>query len=163
MLIKKVVVDASPFILLCKCDLIGLLPQIFSQIEMPDAVAQEIIRGNDLASQYLFNFEKDWLTRRQADPVSEVLVWNLGDGETEVLSLAFEDKETIALVDERAARRCADTLGVRTLGTGGLLIAAKRRSLISSVESELDKLENAGLYLSDDLRIIILAEANELS
>ena len=44
-------------------------------------------------------------------------VWNLGDGESEVLSFALAYPQYKAMIDDRAARSCARTLGVQTLGT----------------------------------------------
>lgn len=51
MRIEKVVINASPFILLCKSESAELLPQLFSEILMPERVSQEIIEGNDLAAE----------------------------------------------------------------------------------------------------------------
>lgn len=117
MSIEKVVINASPFILLCKCGLIELLPQLFSEIGMPKSVSEEITRGGDIAAERIYEFEETWLRRYLVPHAKEVLAWNLGDGETEVLSVAFANKGTfVALVDDRAARKCADTLGIRTLG-----------------------------------------------
>jgi predicted nucleic acid-binding protein len=60
-----------------------------------------------------------------------VAAWNLGDGETSVLSYALENPDCRAVVDDAEARRCARTLGIRTLGTGGVLVLAKQRGLAS--------------------------------
>ena len=163
MRIEKVVINASPFILLCKSGLAELLPKLFSEICMPERVSMEIIEGNDFATEKLYDYEETWIVRYLVNVVEEVLVWNLGDGETDVLSLAFRDKENCtALVDDRAARKCAETLGIKTLGTGGILILAKKRSLIKSVSLELKKLQNVGLWISETVEKTILKQANEL-
>jgi len=93
MSIEKVVINASPFILLCKCGLIDLLPRLFTKIRMPESVSQEIIRSGDIAAERLSDLEEAWLNRCQVPSSNEVLAWNLGDGETEVLSLVFINKE----------------------------------------------------------------------
>ena len=162
MQIEKVVINASPFILLCKSGLIDLLPQLFLEICMPEAVWDEIERGGDIASYQLYDYEQTWLKRYLIDSANEVLVWNLGDGETEVLSFAFVNKSQTALIDDRAARRCAKTLNIKTLGTGGILVLAKKRGLIQNVSLELKKLTGAGLWLSDEVIEVILKQANEL-
>ena len=159
---EKFVINASPFILLCKSGLIDLLPQIFSDVCMPEGVSIEIIEGNDDATQKLYDCEETWLNRYLVNITEEVLVWNLGNGETEVLSMAFRDRENCtALIDDRAARKCAQTLNIKTLGTGGILILAKKRGLISSVSTELKKLQSAGLWLSKEVSEAILKQANE--
>ncbi|MDQ2747669.1 MAG: DUF3368 domain-containing protein [Acidobacteriota bacterium] len=162
MQVEKVVINASPFILLCKSGLAGLLPQLFKEIRMPEAVRGEIERGGDTASYQLHDYEQTWLKRCLIDSAPEVLVWNLGDGETEVLSFALVNEHCTALVDDRAARKCADTLSVKTLGTGGILILAKKRGLIQDVSHELLKLTGAGLWLSDEIVEVILKQAGEL-
>ena len=158
---ERVVTNASPFILLSKAGLIDLLPALFNEILMPESVWEEIAQTIDIARENLFSFEKKWI--RSACPiVDEVRIWNLGDGETEVLSLTLLNKHShTALIDDRAARRCADTLEIRTLGTGGILILAKNRDLISNVKVELDKLIRVGLYISGDVRSAILKQADE--
>ena len=59
------------------------------------------------------------------------------------------------------ARRCAQTLGIPMFGTGGLLVLAKRRGLLRSVDEAITKLRSAGLWLSDELVQILLAQAGE--
>jgi len=65
------------------------------------------------------------------------------------------------MMDDQAARRCARILDIRTLGTGGMLVLAKRRGLIISVADCLNHLREAGLWLSDDLVTLLLKEAGE--
>jgi hypothetical protein len=86
MLIEKAVLNTSPFILFCKSGLVELLPQLFSEIRMPERVSMEIIAGGDIATEKLFEFEETWLIRCLPNIAQEVLIWNLGGGETDVLS-----------------------------------------------------------------------------
>jgi predicted nucleic acid-binding protein len=58
MRIEKIVINASPFILLAKSGFIELLPQLFTEIRMPEAVSTEIINGGDSATDKLFDCEK---------------------------------------------------------------------------------------------------------
>ena len=88
-------------------------------------------------------------------------VWNLGAGETAVLSYALEHPPQRAMIDDAAARRCAITLGIPMLGTGGLLVLAKRRGLVSSVGVAIEKLRSGGLWLSDELVAVLKAQAGE--
>lgn len=162
MRIEKVVINASPFILLCKSGLAELLPELFSEIYMPERVSIEIIEGNDLATEKLYDYEETWIIRVSPYVAEEVLVWNLGEGETDVLSFAFENENITALVDDRAARKCAQTLNIKTLGTGGILILAKKRGLLDSVSEALKKLQNAGLYISNEIIELLKKQADEL-
>jgi predicted nucleic acid-binding protein len=159
---ENAVINASPFILLCKSGLAEMLPGLFAEIFMPEAVSDEIIRGDDAASQKLLDYRKNWLKICSVKTVEDVLVWNLGNGETEVLSFAFENKsKSTALIDDRAARKCAETLNLKTLGTGGILILAKNRGLIENVAVELKNLQSAGLWISNEIVNTILKQAGE--
>lgn len=162
MQIEKVVINASPFILLAKSGFIELLPQLFTEICMPESVSIEIINGGDIATEKLYDCEEDWLIRCLVNHAEEVKVWNLGDGETEVLSWALNNKNQYrAVIDDRAARNCAKTLGIPMLGTGGILVLAKKRGLIDSVSEALKKLQDAGLYISDKIVDLLKKQASE--
>ncbi|PSN15639.1 DUF3368 domain-containing protein, partial [filamentous cyanobacterium CCP5] len=66
-----------------------------------------------------------------------------------------------AILDDLAARRCAEALGLKILGTGAILILAKRRRLIASIAPGLQGLKDAGLYLSDRLVQLLKEQAGE--
>jgi len=160
--IKRVVIDASPLIILFRGHLEGLLPGLFSEICVPVAVWSEATGGgySDESVSGLINAE--WAKKVKIIGISpSVAAWDLGIGESEVLSFAAEHPGFRAMVDDKAARRCAKTLGIQTLGTGGMLVLAKRRGLIESVAAELDKLRTGGLWMSDELVDLLLEEADE--
>jgi predicted nucleic acid-binding protein len=160
--IEKIVANASPLILLFKSGSKGLLPQLFSEIVVPESVWDEVSRGGDVASQKLYDYESEWITRGTIQVPEEILVWNLGDGESEVLSWAYNNKNDYrAVVDDRAARNCAKTLQIPFLGTGGILVSAKKKNLIESVGDALQKLQNAGLYVSSEIVEILKQQADE--
>jgi len=160
--IEKAVVNASPLILLFKSGLSDLLPQLFAEVVVTDAVWEEVMAGGETDSAATRLPAASWVRRVKATAIApEVLVWNLGDGESEVLSFALAHPEYRAVVDDHAARGCARTLGIRTLGTGGALILAKRRGLIPSVSAELQKLRDAGLWISDEVAVLLKEQAGE--
>jgi len=61
MQIEKVVVNASPLILLSKSDLEELLPKLFKEIIIPEAVWNEVSLGDDIAWQKIQ--KANWLKR----------------------------------------------------------------------------------------------------
>ncbi|MDP2810752.1 MAG: DUF3368 domain-containing protein [Rhodocyclaceae bacterium] len=63
--------------------------------------------------------------------------------------------------DDDYARRCAQSLGIQTLGTCGVIVLAKRRGVIAEVGPCLDALRAAGLWLSDSLVRAVLSESGE--
>jgi predicted nucleic acid-binding protein len=161
MRIERVVVNASPLITLFRSDQAGLLPQLFSEILVPEAVWREVVESDheDVATAGLRT--ATWTKKIAVQVSPRIAVWNLGAGESEVLTVALDRPDYRAMVDDRAARRCARTLGIRVLGTGGMLILAKRRGLIASVADGLNRLRESGLWLSDDLVALLLKQAGE--
>lgn len=156
---EKIVINASPLILLCKSGLERLLPELFTEIVVPNAVWDEIIRGEDIVSQKVRS--ASWLRSIAVEVSDDILIWNLGDGESEVLSVAFAEREFTAVVDDRAARNCAHTLSIKTLGTGAILVLAKKKKLIESVGSALANLKEVGLYISEDIVELLKRQAGE--
>lgn len=74
-------------------------------------------------------------------------------GEAEAIELAKELKADRLLIDERKGRRLAVQEGVPVIGLVGMVLLAKKKGLIASAGAMLDRLqEEAGMYLTDDIR-----------
>lgn len=162
MRIEKSVLNASPLIVLFRANLEYLLPKLFREICIPGAVWDEVTGGghHDEPVSGLLNVE--WARKVRVPEISSrVASWDLGAGESEVLTFALAHPGFRAMIDDKAARRCAKALGIQTLGTGGMLVIAKRRGVIGSVYTELEHLQRAGLWMSDELVALLLTEAGE--
>ncbi|MEP7307498.1 MAG: DUF3368 domain-containing protein [Acidobacteriota bacterium] len=123
------VVNASPLISLAKIGRLDLLREAERELLIPAAVATEILAGpaDDPASVALTAGELP-------DPVPsvsriEVVEWGLGAGETAVLSQAL-DRGATAVIDDGEARTAARSLGVRFIGTLGVVIRARKEGRI---------------------------------
>jgi predicted nucleic acid-binding protein len=151
--INRVVVNASPLICLFKSGLAGLLPALFEEVVAPEEVFREVMakgKGN-FGAQGLPS--SDWLKRVGGITIApQVASWDLGMGESAVLSFVLRDPQYWAIIDDREARRCALSLHCRYTGTVGVLVLAKRRELIPSIRESLERLVAAGLWLSSDLK-----------
>jgi predicted nucleic acid-binding protein len=90
-----------------------------------------------------------------------VASWDLGPGESEVLTLALENPGYRAIVDDAEAWRCCRALGIATLGTGGVLVLAKRRGPIASLSNALATLKTSGLWMTDSVVARLKAQAGE--
>lgn len=64
-------------------------------------------------------------------------------------------------LDDRQARELADRLGLRVIGTIGLLLKAKRMGAITAIRPLLAQLQQAGFYISESLLAYTLQEAEE--
>ena len=87
----------------------------------------------------------------------------LGQGELAVLELALEHRENVVLLDDFLARRIAQAAGLKVWGTLRVLLEAKERQLIKQIAPYVEKLAEAGMWLSEDIRHRILRLAGESS
>ena len=126
-------------------------------------VYAECIRAPDKpgAAAIAHAVNDQWLTVRSlSNPVPHNLPIGLGPGESEAIALALE-LVCLVLLDDKLARAAAPTAGLSVIGTGGLLLAAKSRSLIPSVGPTLEQLQSTGDHFSAELVARILELAGE--
>jgi hypothetical protein len=152
--VTGVVVDASPLIAFQQIGQLHLLQALFTSLLVPSAVAQEIAPSVPCPS---------WIVERHlAQPMPPVVLQaSLGPGETEAISLALELHADHLVVDEKAARHLAEGLGLKVIGTLGVLLAAKRKSLIPAVKPQIEALLENNFWISPQLVERALAEVGE--
>ena len=148
-----VVSNSSSIIALDRVGQLELLSKLFNRLTVPPAVVREV------APIRL----PEWLeVQPLTQPLgSQVLRAALGDGESEAISLAVEVKARWIILDDRAARRLAQSLSLPVIGTLGLLLAAKRRGLLSLVRPSLDALMSHGFRVAPTLYARVLGDAGE--
>ncbi len=78
-----------------------------------------------------------------------------------MLALVLEHSECTVLLDDRQARRIAQTAGLNAWGTLKVLIEAKSQGLVEHVATHVDQLESTGMWMSDAIRRRVLALAGE--
>jgi predicted nucleic acid-binding protein len=162
--LPEVICDTSSIQYLHQLELLHILPALTDRVIIPPTVVDELATGRDLGVNLPDPSELDWLAvRRPASAAALPLVTDLGPGETEVLMLALELPETVAVLDDALARQVAETLNLRLTGTLGLLIDAKRAGLVSAVGPLLDQLQALRFRLALHTRIAVLKLAGEES
>ena len=156
------IVNASPLILLAKVGHLDLLRAGVPEIIVPDAVLREVSARGPVDPVVQEIQRAPWLKIVPASPPPRrVLVWNLGAGESSVLTIALSDPDCEAILDDRDARRCASALRVGFRGTLGLVVLAKQLGSIPSARPVVDQLRRSGFYLTDDLTNQALALVGE--
>lgn len=143
--------------------MLHLLPALASAVCVPGAVCAELAAGRALGADVPDPAALSWAATRspQARPALPRST-SLGAGERDVLWLALETANSVAVLDDRDARRIARQLGIALTGTLGLLVDAKQRSLISTVGPLLDELERHNFHMSARVRNAILKAAGEI-
>jgi predicted nucleic acid-binding protein len=149
---RRWVLNSSPIIVLSKTSLIRIERALSAEIVVPEAVAYEINEGaaSDPAKKWLEEEGKAHIRDvGTVDPM--VLSWKLGRGESEVISWANRNPRYEAIIDDRAARRCASALGLQVRGTIGVLLAAKKSGLIPALAPVRGLAKDSGFRISDTL------------
>ena len=103
-----------------------------------------------------------WIEVQEADPVAVApLLILVGRGEAEAIALAQREPSAVLLVDDLRARKLAQRLGVRRMGTVALLGQAKREGIVSKIKPCLDALVAQGIFIRQELMDAALNEAGE--
>lgn len=143
------VFNASPLIVLSKAGLLDDLLPLADRVLIPDPVAQKISQAKDPSDP-----ARLWITHHSSlihpsPPIPPfVMAWDLGAGESSVISLASNLPDSIAVLDDLAARRCAQAVGLQITGTLGLILMAKNARIIPSATTALNAVVAAGLFIS---------------
>lgn len=156
---KLVVTDAGPLMALGRQDLLGLLPALFQQVHVPDVVVRECLTHPELpdAQRIEAALSAGWLLIREASPLD---MRDLDLGERCAIAVAI-DMGAALLVDDRAARRHAEALGLHVLGTLGVLVLAERRGLIAQVKPVVQAMRQGGHFISQSALQAVLKAAGE--
>lgn len=159
--VPEPVANSTPLIHLARIGRLHLLQLAGSRILVPAPVAGEIRRGpNEPAARALET--EDWLEIVPAHPPPpEVLRYDLGLGESAVLTWAIDHPGTDAILDDHAARLCAAQLGIPVLGTLSIVLEAKRQGRVPSARAVLEELRRTGMYLSPHLINQVLTRVGE--
>ena len=157
-----VVADAGPLIALARIGRLGILHDLFGRVLVPPAVFAELCIGSSRpgAAALAAASSQGWLVETATARVPLRLQRLLDRGEAEAIVLA-QRTGALLVIDEATGRRAARHEHVHIIGTGAVLIAAKRRGLIADMAPLLEALLTAGYRLSAGLQHGILAQAGE--
>jgi predicted nucleic acid-binding protein len=154
--------NTTPLQYLFQGDLLDLLPSLFGQVVIPEAVLAEVTEGRALGVSLPAIDALSWAcVRAPKDPLLLPLVSDLGQGEREALALALESPGSLVILDDGPARRYAAHLDLRLIGTLGVLLRAKTRGLIPSVAPVLDRLDQLRFRVDAVTRTAVLLMAGE--
>ena len=152
----KVVSDASPLIALSLIEKLYLLKELWGEIIIPEAVYKEVvIQGKGKPGALLAEnaIEDKWI---KVIPVKEknsvkFLMSILDCGEAEAIVLAQEIKADLVILDNREPRLFAHQVGLKVIGTIGVILKAYEKQIIENPLEEIYRLKNYGFYIGDKL------------
>ena len=107
--------------------------------------------------------ESDWIHIENIRDQSEKKMYKakLHDGEVEVMILAQEKQADLVVIDDNAAKKTAEYLGLTVTGTMGVLIKEKRLGHLDAVRPVLDEIKENGFYIGTSLEKMVLEQAGE--
>lgn len=148
-----VVSDTTPLISLLKIGRLDLLEKLFGEVLIPRAVFSELtIDGR-------FQMEAEQIKREQFILVKDVShaesvsilkrATGLDQGESEAIVLTDELEADFLLMDEAKGRKVSNQMGLRIMGTIGILIAAYEEGKVTAEEVKdcVDGLQRAGRHI----------------
>jgi predicted nucleic acid-binding protein len=130
---------------------LDILPQVFDPITIPPAVQSEV------------GISAPWLTIQapQNRGIVQSLQTQIDEGESEAIALAMELGDVFVILDDLSARRVAQQLHLKVIGTTGMLLRAKQQGIIPEIKPILDALTTANFRISAPLIQKALELANE--
>jgi len=138
-----VIADASCLITLENIDEADILPKLYKEIYVTPEVAAEV--GVALP---------DWALLRESSDrtLIERLTADLELGEATSIALALEISDCLLIIDEKKGLRIAKDLGIKITGTFGIIMQAFEMQLIADPGSVVERLENVGFRISQNLK-----------
>jgi predicted nucleic acid-binding protein len=144
--------------------LLDVLKDFYGQVDVPPAVASELLNGYG-AVPIVSVSQIPFIQIRSPKDVSRVrqLMLRLDEGESEAIALALESQDPLLLMDESHGRSIASQFNIDFTGTLGILLRAKIAGKLAAVAPLVDHLQKGlGFYISARIRTHVLGLAGEL-
>ncbi len=154
----RAVLDSSVIIALSHLNHFQAIPKVFTETIIPKAVYDEIcIKGKGLTgSRMLSNALKQHkvtVTKPENVELVKALLDPLGRGEAEAITIASTIKPDYIVLDDRLARRKAQTMGLNVIGTLRILGLMNKKNLLSleKLLDSLNALSTIGFHVSEQV------------
>jgi predicted nucleic acid-binding protein len=147
---KIIVSDTSCLIILQKIGRLNLLESIFGEITITDCIANEFA----LPVPSFIKIENPQNINYQ-----KILESHIDPGEASAIALALEKKNCLLIIDDLKGRKEAKLLEIKYTGTLGVLVAAKEKGLISSINEIIEEIKLTDFRISNKLidRVLFLS------
>ena len=152
-----VVSDTTPIISLLKIGHLSLLKDLFQMVYVPRAVYRELTVNDTFADEAELVKKSTYIQQVEViNPDNVTLLQRatgLDIGESEAIIYSDENSNSLLLMDEAKGRAVASQMGIRIMGTIGLLLLAYQKSLLSSDEiiTCIDELQKNNRHISSRL------------
>ena len=163
-----VVSDTTPLISLLKINRIDLLEKLFGEVLIPEAVF------NELTIDERFQLEANQIRQKKyitVKPITNLNAVNLlkratglDQGESEAIILTDEYNADLLLMDEAKGRTVSTQMGLKIMGTIGILMAAYEEQQLTANEVRecISGLQRAGRHISNKHYQLLLDKLKNL-
>lgn len=143
--------DTSCVNYLVLIEYIQVLPELYAQVLVPPAVAEELTRPRSpgLVRSWVA-LAPPWLRVQAPRRPFDSRLDALGSGESQAIALALEVRAGRLLLDDDRARRLAIDLGLPVVGTLGILSEASARKLLD-LRDAVARLQATNFYVSAEV------------
>lgn len=152
--------NSSCLIALGRIRRLNLLPELFEKVIVPSAVWHEVVEVKKNLSEVEEIVKGSWIERVfvKDSVMVEVLKKDLGRGESETIVLALEHSFDWVILDDADARFIAERLGLKVVGTIGLILKAYKMGKVSNPKNILRNLKDKGFWLNEKIYQKIIKE-----
>lgn len=123
-----IVADTTPLISLMKCNCLGILQDLFGEVQIPEAVYVELTSNPKFAEEALTIANCEFIHKVKIDDQKTVALFKRGTGldigESEAIILSDNLHADFLLMDEAKERKIAIQMGIHVMGTVGVMLLA---------------------------------------
>jgi len=149
--------DTSPLIALKHAGVLEKLSLLFQRIIISPSVMREL---SVKEKEYYQNLNFLSVEEPRDKRIVAALKTIVDEGEAEAIALALE-RSNLLIIDDLKGRKLARRLGLKIIGTLGLLKTLKLKGLIEEIKPVIEELRKKGFYLSNDLIDKLLRDVEE--
>lgn len=152
-----VIADTTPLISLMKIDRLELLKELFEKVYIPEAVYQELTRNTLFRNEAQEIKSCGYIQVMNVDDKKAVGILRratgLDAGESEAIVLIEEQQGNLLLMDEMKGRTVAKQMGIKIMGTIGILMIALEKHKIAYTEivDAVEVLRDSGRHIKKEL------------
>lgn len=161
-----VVCNSSPIMNLAIIGHLHLIHQLFEEVIIPQEVWTELIIQGEGKPGAKDIEGATWIkvAKVKNDSLVKTLTKDLDVDEAAAIALGIEMEADLLLLDETDARDIAEFYDLKKTGVIGILISAKKNSLIKQIRPILERLRTeAHFWIKQDLYDVILSQSGETS
>jgi predicted nucleic acid-binding protein len=151
---KVIITDSSPLIAFGSIDQLSIVFKVFGKVIVPQTVANEclveMMRPGACAISKAIESNKIQVHPPVEFQNRDEMRMILDEGEIDTIALAHSLNFPL-IINEKLGRDAAKDMGIKIIGTVGILLLAKQKKITEEIKPILMQLKNGHYFLSDKL------------